>query len=248
MIEQRRKENRVMSEKTKKQSRRAAPGRNMKPKRRSYERTEHDPIALTPIEHNGLQEAYDHFNATLFEGALPDVFITYQRRAHSAGYFSPDCFSGRVGDFGRHELALNPDGFIGHTDEQIVQTLVHEMTHVLLASLRNAVDARLSQSGMGRQDEGDRSAAVVNRDGRRQGDRPTNVGLHHLGWPVRPILRAAGSDGMGPQSAIGRASRIADRDQAQDQVHVSALWPECLGQARPRDRLQTCGADMPVAS
>jgi predicted SprT family Zn-dependent metalloprotease len=53
-----------------------------------------------------------------------------EARAHSAGYFSPDRFSGRVGKFGRHELALNPDGFLNHTDQQICQTLVHEMVHV----------------------------------------------------------------------------------------------------------------------
>jgi predicted SprT family Zn-dependent metalloprotease len=99
-------------------------------KLRSYDRTADQPVAINPIEYTGLQEAYDHFNAELFDGGLGDVFITYQRRAHSAGYFSPDRFSGRVGEFGKHELALNPDGFIGHSDEQIVQTLVHEMTHV----------------------------------------------------------------------------------------------------------------------
>jgi hypothetical protein len=97
---------------------------------RTYERSADQPVALTPIEYGGLQEAYDHLNAELFDRALPDVFITYQRKANSVGYFSPDRFSGRVGEFGRHELALNPDGFIGQTDEQIVQTLVHEMVHV----------------------------------------------------------------------------------------------------------------------
>jgi hypothetical protein len=86
--------------------------------------------AITPIEYSGLQEAYDHFNAALFDGTLPDVFITYQRKAHSFGYFSADRFSGRIGKFGKHELALNPDGFINQTDEQVCQTLVHEMTHV----------------------------------------------------------------------------------------------------------------------
>jgi SprT-like family len=99
-------------------------------KRRSYERKIDEPVAITPVEYGGLQEAYDHFNNGLFDGTLPDCFITYQRKAHSAGYFSPDRFSGRVGQFGKHELALNPDGFIGQSDEQICQTLVHEMTHV----------------------------------------------------------------------------------------------------------------------
>lgn len=86
-------------------------------------------VAITPIEYTGLQAAYDHFNAALFGNGLGDVFITYQRRAHSAGYFSPDRFSGRQVAFGKHELALNPDHFIGHTDEWITSVLVHEMAH-----------------------------------------------------------------------------------------------------------------------
>lgn|SRR5215831_13738795 len=98
--------------------------------RRVYEHPLDQPIAITPVEYSGLQEAYDHFNAVLFDGRLIDVFITYQRRAHSAGYFSADRFAARGGEFGRHELALNPDGFIGRTDEQITSTLVHEMVHV----------------------------------------------------------------------------------------------------------------------
>src|SRR5262245_30918653 len=84
--------------------------------------------AITPVEYNGLQEAYDHFNATLFDGTLPDVFITYQRKAHSYGYFAANRFSGRTSVFGKHELALNPDAFISQTDEQVCQTLVHEQT------------------------------------------------------------------------------------------------------------------------
>jgi hypothetical protein len=98
--------------------------------RRSYERKVDHPVAITPVEYGGLQEAFDHFNGALFGGALPDVFITYQRKANSFGYFSADRFSGRLGKFGKHELALNPDGFINQTDEQVTQTLVHEMVHV----------------------------------------------------------------------------------------------------------------------
>jgi hypothetical protein len=75
--------------------------------------------AITPIEYGGLQAAFDHLNRVLFEGRLPDVFITYQRKAHSKGYFSVDRFSGRVGKFGKHELALNPDAFVDRSDEQI---------------------------------------------------------------------------------------------------------------------------------
>jgi SprT-like family len=96
-------------------------------KRRSYERKR---VAITPVEYGGLQEAYDHFNRELFDGQLPDVFITYQRKANSYGYFSADRFSGRVDRAGRHELALNPDGFVGESDKEICSTLVHEQCHV----------------------------------------------------------------------------------------------------------------------
>ena len=97
--------------------------------KRSVARTTNQP-AITPVEYGGLQEAYDHFNRELFNSSLPDVFITYQRRAHSRGHFAVDRFSGRADKFGRHELALNPDGFVDRTDEQISSTLVHEMLHV----------------------------------------------------------------------------------------------------------------------
>jgi predicted SprT family Zn-dependent metalloprotease len=91
----------------------------------SYERK-----AITPIEYSGLQQAYDHFNKELFGGALRNVFITYQRKAHSAGYFSPDRFSDRSNKSAEHELALNPDGFIGRTDKWVCSVLGHEMSHV----------------------------------------------------------------------------------------------------------------------
>src|SRR6516165_11710886 len=98
--------------------------------RRSYERADDEPVAITPVEYGGLQEGFDHFNRELFSGKLPDVFITYQRKAGMAGHFAADRYSGRIGKFGKHELALNPDAFINQTDKQICQTLVHEMTHV----------------------------------------------------------------------------------------------------------------------
>jgi hypothetical protein len=34
------------------------------------------PVAITPIEYGGLQEAYDHFNAALFDSALPEILAS----------------------------------------------------------------------------------------------------------------------------------------------------------------------------
>ncbi len=46
------------------------------------------------------------------------------------GYFAAKRFNDRVGKKGiYHELALNPDVFIRQTDQQVVQTLLHEMVH-----------------------------------------------------------------------------------------------------------------------
>src|SRR6476646_768766 len=89
-----------------------------------------DSGAITTVEYGGLQAAFDHLNRVLFDGKLPDAFITYQRHAHMRGYFSDDRFSARGGEFKKPEIALNPDTFIDRTDEQIVSTLAHEMTHL----------------------------------------------------------------------------------------------------------------------
>ena len=39
-----------------------------------------------------LQQAYDHFNGALFNGALPQCLITLQREKRTCGYFSPERF------------------------------------------------------------------------------------------------------------------------------------------------------------
>jgi hypothetical protein len=71
-------------------------------------------------EYSGLQAAYEHFNAELFNGELPDVMIVLTRRAHSFGHFSADRFAAREGGAQHHELSLNPDGFFGRGDKEVL--------------------------------------------------------------------------------------------------------------------------------
>jgi SprT-like family len=84
---------------------------------------------VTTVEYSAFQAAYNFFNTALFDGTLPHVYVTLQRKAHSRGYFSADRFTGRQRSGTVHELALNPDDF-GRTDAEVLSTLVHEMVHV----------------------------------------------------------------------------------------------------------------------
>ncbi len=88
----------------------------------------------SPVERvymDGFQGAYDYFNRKLFEGKLPPVLITLQRKGKSFGYFAPNKFQDRIHEGGKvHELAMNPAFFEKRTELEILSTLVHEMCHV----------------------------------------------------------------------------------------------------------------------
>ncbi|KAF0234887.1 SprT-like domain-containing protein [Fundidesulfovibrio putealis] len=84
---------------------------------------------LTGREYTGIERAYAFFNERLFDGELPDLLITYQRKAGSCGYYSPGRFERRDGSGSVPELALNPAVFRKQTDVEILQTLGHEMAH-----------------------------------------------------------------------------------------------------------------------
>ena len=46
----------------------------------------------TQQTYDELQRAYDHFNKTLFAGALPHCLVTLQREKRTYGYFSSKRF------------------------------------------------------------------------------------------------------------------------------------------------------------
>lgn len=74
--------------------------------------------------------AYNYFNRVLFNSELPMCFIILQRKKGTYGYFTYDkTFISRSSDQQAHELSMNPDGFYGRTDKDILSTLVHEMAH-----------------------------------------------------------------------------------------------------------------------
>lgn len=85
---------------------------------------------ITTNQYAAFETAYDWFNADLFNGRLPAVLITLQRKSKAMGYFSSGRFASRNGEGTTDELALNPATFRGRTDLEILSTLVHEMCHV----------------------------------------------------------------------------------------------------------------------
>jgi SprT-like family len=82
----------------------------------------------TTETYSELQQAYDAFNDALFDGKLPECLITLQREKSSYGYFCPNRFTNLAGDQ-VDEIALNPTYFAVIPLIEIMQTLVHEMTH-----------------------------------------------------------------------------------------------------------------------
>jgi predicted SprT family Zn-dependent metalloprotease len=85
----------------------------------------------TQRQYSELENAYDHFNTTLFNGTLPRCLITLQRKGKSTrGFFSGKRFITPNGDQVTDEIALNPALFRHRTTEQTLSTLVHEMVHL----------------------------------------------------------------------------------------------------------------------
>ncbi len=85
-------------------------------------------VTPTTEVYDELQHAFNHFNRTLFNDALPPAIITLHRERKSYGYFSAGRFvrlSGEAAD----EIAMNPAHFAAHPMENTLSTLVHEMVH-----------------------------------------------------------------------------------------------------------------------
>jgi predicted SprT family Zn-dependent metalloprotease len=206
------------------------------PQRRSYERKPTEPIAITPIEYSGLQEAYDHFNAELFDGRLVDVFITYQRHAHSKGYFAADRFSGRQIAFAKHELALNPDAFVDRSDEQIAPTLVHEMAHCWQkqhgtpgsrgyhnrewAAKMKSLGLQPSNTGV-------------------PGGKETGQSMSHYIIPDGPFAMTFRKlERMETESAIRASAWRQKGPEQQDNIQVLLMRPKRVGETGPRNPLR----------
>ena len=86
---------------------------------------------VTERAYSELQQAYDFYNAALFNGELPDCLITFQRGKNTMGYFSFRRFVATDGSKKMiDEIALNPEFFPVYPLIEVMQTLVHEQCHM----------------------------------------------------------------------------------------------------------------------
>lgn len=78
-----------------------------------------------------LLSAFEEFNHHLFDDRLPRPVITVVgRRGGAMGSFGADRFMHRHdGQFRVDEIRLNPIYFASHGDEELLQTIGHEMVH-----------------------------------------------------------------------------------------------------------------------
>lgn len=77
-----------------------------------------------------LQTAYDHFNRELFEGQLSEcILLLDNKEKRMYGYYRYKQFVNQQGD-SCDCIALNPQHFAARDIQEVMQTIVHEMTHM----------------------------------------------------------------------------------------------------------------------
>ncbi|MGJ8530559.1 MAG: SprT-like domain-containing protein [Alphaproteobacteria bacterium] len=80
--------------------------------------------------YGALQYALDVYNGDLFDGCLPHCLITLHRSRRAFGYFWGNKFAETDNPQNlTNEIALNPALMVDRSDEEILSTFVHELTH-----------------------------------------------------------------------------------------------------------------------
>jgi hypothetical protein len=77
-------------------------------------------ILITRVRFPPQKGTVDFFNQRLFEGVLPDCFLTFARKATQPGISARTATPSAAASPSevRHEINLNPDYFIGESDAE----------------------------------------------------------------------------------------------------------------------------------
>jgi hypothetical protein len=82
----------------------------------------------TAATYAALDAAFEYFNHSLFDAALPPCLITLRSSRRSYGHLHSRRFVNVAGEQA-DELALNPGYFALQSIEEVMSTIVHEMVH-----------------------------------------------------------------------------------------------------------------------
>jgi hypothetical protein len=182
------------------------------------------PSALTEAEYRTLQSAYDYFNRKLFGGSLPQVLITLQRHPGARGFFSPERFKRRDAADRVHELALNPDCFTGRSDQEILSTLVHEMSHVWQEEYGERGRGRYHNREWARKMH---SIGLMASDTGEPGGAPTGDSVSHYILDDRPFAKACSEFLEGAQLSWETAIEDGLRNAARGATRTKFTCPIC---------------------
>ncbi|PCI19096.1 hypothetical protein COB64_04275 [Candidatus Wolfebacteria bacterium] len=84
---------------------------------------------LTPTagQYISYQSAFDYWNMKLFENTLPNCILNFDRHRGAVGTFRWESWKRKNSII--NEISINPD-HLNRSFEKVMQTLVHEMTHL----------------------------------------------------------------------------------------------------------------------
>lgn len=99
----------------------------------------------TETLYSEIMGAYQYFNRTLFQSALPECLITLQRKKGKLASVSMDRFvRAEDGRIFTHEISVNPAYFARAKPREVLSSLVHEMCRIKI-NMTAAPDDRRSR-------------------------------------------------------------------------------------------------------
>jgi len=199
-----------------------------------------------------LQRAFDHLNAHLFGGTLPNCLVTLQRRKGAGGYFRRAPFArtdGAVAD----EIAMAPALFHEAPVAEVLAELAHDMVHLWQHAFGRPGRPRYHNREWAAKMRaiGLHPTATGTPDGKATGERMTQLVI-----PDGAFARAVAAlidDGFTipwAERASGEDDTDADADAEDDGTRRAGKWfkyvcPTCgmIARARHGARL-VCGSDL----
>ena len=189
-----------------------------------------DPTRTT---YQGLTEAYDFFNERLFAGRLPRCLITMQRQKGAYGYFAGKRFGSRDGAEVTDEIALNPAHFKSRTTEESLSTLAHEMCH--LQQEHFGKPGRTSYHNKEWAGMMEAIGLIPSDTGAPGGKQTGQKVSHYIAGGGRFERACRRADRAGLRRAlcrvVGRPGEAKEEGRQQDEIHLSGMRLERMGQA-----------------